>query len=213
VGLLELAEYHQGEFYGVGSGFLLQMPEGLVVGVTTAHSLDLGNGSHVLERVAFSLPGRPDRLAEFDTLYGLPGVPRADNNLVVDYVLLKLPEPPPALEADLFLQPDPRGAPQAGERAVMFSGLGDGQGGPRALRGTVQSVDGAGVWVLMDELFDAGGMSGSPLLSDHTGQVVGMAIAASYRRGHTLLGFHPIGSIVGHINEAATYPKIADYRR
>jgi hypothetical protein len=47
------------------------------------------------------------------------------------------------------------------------------------LDGTVQSVDDRAVWVLMDDWFDPGHMSGSPFVSQHTGQVVGMAVAAS----------------------------------
>ncbi len=213
VGLVEQAQYQGGEFYGVGSGFLLQGGEGPIVGVTTAHSLDLGNAGHPLQKVAFALSGQGDRLAESDTLYGLPGVPRTDNNLVADYVLVRLSTSLSAVPPNLLLQPDPRGAPQPGERVVVFSGLGDGQGGPRALSGTVQSVEATGVWVTMDEAFDAGGLSGSPLLSAYTGRVVGMALAATYRREHTLMGFHPIGSIVGHIQAAQDFPKIADFRR
>ena len=69
------------------------------------------------------------------------------------------------------------------------------------------------IWALMDEQFEPGQMSGSPLLSQHTGQVVGMTVAAAFRRGHTLLGFHPIGSIVRHAQAADAFPKILDYKR
>jgi hypothetical protein len=96
---------------------------------------------------------------------------------------------------------------------VLFSGLGDGQGNPRPLRGSVLSVAAQALWVVMDEAFDAGGMSGSPLVSEHTGRVLGMAIAVMYRRGHTMIGFHPIGSLVQHAQAAANFPLIADYRR
>ena len=68
------------------------------------------------------------------------------------------------------------------------------------------------MWVLMDETFDPGMMSGSPLLSQHTGQVVGMAIAASPRGNRLTIGFHPIGSIVRLAEGAATFPALAGYR-
>jgi hypothetical protein len=214
VGVTELAQYQGGSFYAVGAGFLLRLDSGTVVGVTTAHSVDLGNSGRPLERIGFSVSDLSKVLVPFDTLYGAPGVPRAGDNLADDYVLLKMPDPTPALDPDLILQPDSRGAPQPGERVAMFNGRGgDGQGSPRELRGTVQSADESGVWVLMDERFDAGGMSGSPLMSDTTGRVVGMLITGTYRWGHTLLGFHPIGSIVRHAGAAAEFLKIADYLR
>jgi hypothetical protein len=213
VGVTEQAQYQGGAYYAVGAGFLLRLDGGKVVGVTTAHSVDLGNPGRPLQRVGFSMSDLSDVLVSFDTLYGAPGVPRSGANLAVDYVLLKMPEPQPALDPDLILEPDPRGAPQPGERVTLFSGRGDGRGGPRFFKGTVQSIDDTGVWVLMDGRFEAGGMSGSPLVSDYTGRVVGMTIAETYRLGHTVLGFHPIGSIVRHAAVAADFPKIADYRR
>jgi hypothetical protein len=214
VGLQESAQYAGGALYAVGSGFLLQLEGGPVIGVTTAHSVGLlGSPPNALQKVAFSVAGQPDLLVTFDRLYGPPGVPRFNDNLVLDYVLLKLPDPVPALDSKLLLRPDDRGAPQPGERVVLFSGLGDGQGAPRSLRGTVLSADDQGVWVVMDEAFDAGGMSGSPLISEHTGRVVGMAMAVMYRRGHTLVGFHPIGSLVRHAQAAVEFPLITDFRR
>jgi hypothetical protein len=66
---------------------------------------------------------------------------------------------------------------------------------------------------LMDDLFEAGMMSGSPFVSQHTGQVVGMLIAGTPRRGRLFLGTHPIGSLV-HLAETATeFPKLNVYRR
>jgi hypothetical protein len=61
----------------------------------------------------------------------------------------------------------------------------------------------------MDKFFNPGGMSGSPLVSQHTGQVVGMAIAVSPRPNRLLLGVHPIGSIMQLAESAAEFPKIS----
>ena len=63
-------------------------------------------------------------------------------------------------------------------------------------------------------------MSGSPFVSHHTGQVVGMAIAASPRhlrlippRYRVMVGMHPIGSIVKKANAADSFPAIGTYQR
>jgi hypothetical protein len=180
-----------------------------VVGVTTAHSLpDLHQPAHGVTQVALALNGHTEPLIIFDTLHGEPGQPRAGLDLSTDWVLLHTSQ---SVDAALILSPDPRGQPQPGERVSLFSGLGDGRGGRRELAGTVQTADATGIWVLMDEAFDAGGMSGSPLLSQHTGQVVGMAIAVQPRATRLLIGFHPIGHLVALAEAARVFPRITDY--
>jgi hypothetical protein len=210
VGLQELVMVRDGEYRVAGSGFFLRLDGGQVVGVTTSHSVSLGNPERPIERIALRVAGEPDLLAEFDTLHGLPGQPRTGGDMTVDYVLLR---GDPAVDPDLVLTPDPRGAPQPGERVVLCSGQGDGGGGPRVLEGTVQSVSDTAVWVLMDGLFNPGLMSGSPVLSEHTGQAVGMAVATSPRRGQLLIGLHPIGSIVRLAGSATEFPRMAEFQR
>jgi hypothetical protein len=210
VGLEEWVQAQGEPYHLAGSGFLLLLESGAVVGVTTAHSVSLGDPDHVVERIALRVAGRSEFVAEFDMLHGQPGIPRTGEELTVDYVLLHADRP---VDLVLCLVPDARGAPQPGERVSLVSGLGDGHGGRRVLEGTVQSVNDAAVWVLMDELFHPGMMSGSPFLSQHTGQVVGMAVAASPRRDRLLLGVHPIGSIVRLAQSATDFPRMSEFRR
>ena len=121
-----------------------------------------------------------------------------------DYVLLHAAADTP-IDPALVLQPDPRGRPQSGERVTLYSGL----GGEYVFSGTVQSASLQAVWVVMDGPIEPSGMSGSPFLSQHTGQVVGMAIAMTQRSGRVLLGAHPIGSLVRLAEAATEFPKIA----
>ena len=172
-----------------GSGFLLQLPDGDAIGVTTAHSLGEGN----FWPLEFRIAGTPRVAAAFDTLYVPLGRPRTDADMTVDYVLMRAASPP---DPAFVLTPDPRGEPQPGERVLLHSGLGDGRGGPRVLPGTVESVDANGGWIRMDEVFEPGLMSGSPIVSAHTGRVVGMTIAATRAGGALLIGINPIGAIV-----------------
>ena len=145
---------------------------------------------------------------EFDTFRGEPGSARTGEDMTIDYALLNAPVDPP-IDPALILDPDPRGLPQAGERVSLYS-LANNQ---PVLQGTVLSVDSIAVWVVMDEAFDPSGLSGSPVLSQYTGKVIGMAIAATRRGGKVLLGLHPIRSLVEKAVAAQTFPKIADYRR
>jgi hypothetical protein len=142
-------------------------------------------------------------------LRGEPGNARTGEDMTIDYVLLNVPTDY-SLQPDMILDPDPRGLPQAGERVILYSLVSD-QG--HAFQGAVLSADPTAAWVVMDEAFDPSGLSGSPFVSQHTGKVIGMAIATTKRGGKVLLGLHPIGSLVAKATAAQTFPKIADYRR
>jgi len=172
-----------------GSGFLLELPHGDVIGVTTAHSLGEGNFSPIV----FTAAGHAVPVATFAELYVPLGRPRAGADMTIDYVVMR-PDVPP--DPAIVLQPDPRGVPQPGERVSLYSGLGDGRGGQRILHGTVESVDDNGAWIRMDEVFDPGLMSGSPVISQHTGRVVGMTIVMNWTPGLLRIGINPIGAIV-----------------
>lgn len=211
VGLREWATFGGEPSRPVGSGFLLQLDSETVIGVTTAHAVgDLGDPANTLQKVALGIAGVDDFVIESGTLYGEPGRPRTGDDLTVDYMLLKLDL---KIDPSLVLKPDSRGAPQPGERVSLFSGLGDGLGRRRIIEGTVQWVEAQGFWVLMDEVEYPGGMSGSPLVSNHTGQVVGMAIAVQPRSNRFLIGFHPIGSIVAKSMVNQTVIKISEYSK
>jgi hypothetical protein len=172
-----------------GSGFFLTQPNDGVIGVTTAHSLGEGGFSSI----AFMVAGRAESVATFTRRAATIGQPRTGADMTIDYVLLR-PESPP--DRAMVLWPDPRGAPQPGERVSLYSGLGDGQGSQAVFQGTVESADENGVWVRMDEVFNPGLMSGSPVISQHTGRVVGMVIMMHWLPGMLRLGVNPVGAIL-----------------
>lgn len=210
LGFQEWARYRGEGYHLVGSGFFLRLSDGQTVGVTTAHSLTLGDPNRPLDQVAFGVAGQHGFVVEFDTLHGQPGHSRTGTDMTVDYVLLQCNQP---LEPALVLTPDPRGAPQPGERVWLVNSQREVEGSQDMLEGTVQSVSDTAVWVLMDTLFQPGLLSGSPLISQHTGQVVGMLIAGSLRGRWLQLGAHPINSIVQLAESAEQYPRLGEYRR
>ncbi|MBN1935202.1 MAG: trypsin-like peptidase domain-containing protein [Anaerolineae bacterium] len=194
-----------------GSSFFMRLADGTVVGVTTAHSVIIGNPNYPITRFFFSDANKPGFTVEFDTLHGKPGRMSLEI-LTNDYVLLRVDQP---VAAKFVLLPDRRGGPQPGERVSLFSGLGDGHGRRRILEGTTHTVGESAVWILMDEwTFDPSAMSGSPVLSQHTGRVVGMVIAVTPRnyrpfpkRYQWLVGIHPVGSLVRLAESAETFSK------
>ena len=208
VGLSEYAKYSGQDYVLGGGGFFIRTKVGDIVAVTTAHSLTLGNPDRLLEQVAFGLGD--EFVVEMDTLYGNPGKPRFGPNMSVDYVLLQVADD---VDPGLILLPDPRGAPQPGERVMLFSGIIEAQSGLRTFSGSVLTLDRYGAWVLMDDSFQPGLMSGSPILSMHTGKVVGMAISAVQNESGLMIGMHLIGSLVDKAEGATSYPELVNYRR
>jgi hypothetical protein len=202
-GLRMWARYHGEDHRPVGSGFFLRLKAGDIIGVAAGHSVTIGDPARPLEEIAFGFPGGGALVFTFDTLRGPPGGGGSAQDLTGDYLLLEVDQPVPE---NLVQRPDARGGPQPGERIWLFSGVGSNPG--RALAGTVQAANDRVFWVLMDERFEPSLMSGSPLVSQHSGLAVGMALVASPRRGHLLIGAHPIGSIVGRAEVASEYPKL-----
>lgn len=208
VGLVERSWYGTEGYRPVGRGFLFRLSDGQVAGVTTAHSVSFSNRPP-LKSIALAQGDWSKPVIEFDTLRGEPGTARTGEDMSVDYVLLNVPIDQP-LDPALILEPDPRGAPQPGERVTLYSLLND---RARTWQGAVLSAGPTAVWIVMDDEFDPSGLSGSPFVSQHTGQAVGMAIATTRRGGKVLLGLHPIGSLVEKAAAAQTFQKITDYRR
>jgi hypothetical protein len=208
VGLVEWTRYGTSDYHPVGRGFLFRLPQGQIVGVTTAHSLSF-NSQPPLRNIALARGEWSQPVIEFEALRGEPGEARTGEDMTIDYVLLDVPIGH-SIDPALIIDPDPRGLPQPGEQVVLYSLIDD---QPQVLHGMVLSADPSAVWVVMDEAFDPSGLSGSPFLSQHTGKVVGMAIATTKRGGKVLLGLHPIGSLVEKAEAVQTFPKIADYRR
>jgi hypothetical protein len=207
VGLSEYTQYTNAEYNKSGCGFILRLSTGEVVGVTTAHSLSF-NASRPLQSIALGVAGRSSFVAEFDRFHGVPGIARSGEDMSVDYILLHVTSANP-IDPALTLRPDPRGQPQPGERVTLYDGLNS----ARIFSGTVQSASPQAVWVVMDDPIDPGGLSGSPFVSQHTGDVVGMVIATTQRGDRILLGAHPIGSLVRLAEAATEFSLISMYRR
>ena len=199
-GLEAYALYADGERVIAGSGFIFKPTSRSQVAALAAHSFNLGGD---LESVQLRIG---ETIRDFDRFHGAPGKPRTlSMNLTIDYVLLSVPYR--VLSAEV-LEPDERGGPQAGERVVLYPGFGAEHG---ERWGTVLESSSNGAWVVMDDAFEPGLMSGSPFVSLHTGKVVGMALAAGLREGHTVIGMHPIGSLVEKALMAEDLLVIADF--
>jgi hypothetical protein len=202
----------QGSAYRLaGSGFLLQLTPQSFVAVTTAHSVPLTSGDCVVEEIAFGLVGQDDFLVTATRLHGKPGGARILGlNLSVDYLFLEVPQ---RVDPALVLCADPRGGPQPGERVMLYNGQSEQGETDWMLEGSVVAADAQAAWIVMDRAFEPWLASGSPVLSSHTGCVVGMTIAAKLQAEQVYLGIHPIGSLMAKAQAADSFPLLADYGR
>ncbi|MGH2619132.1 MAG: hypothetical protein ACRDHG_00995 [Anaerolineales bacterium] len=207
-GLEAVAHYANEPPALAGSAFVLDLGNAMRVAATAAHNFNLAGG---LEAIQLRPPGGSIPILELDTLHGTPGRPRLFGiKLTGDYLLLQIES---GMRPQAVLMPDGRGGPLPGERVVLYAGVGEAAMKQMPLFGTIFRADRAGAWAAMDATFEPGLMSGSPILSLYTGRVVGMAVAAGQADGHTIIGMHPIGSLVEKALEAREFPALQELAR
>jgi hypothetical protein len=127
----------------------------------------------------------------------------SNGQFTVDYTVWAVAENTPA---EYFLQPDPRGQGQPGERVLVFGRGPASTGGSLRWPGVVLSSTPGTIWIRLDDSFAPGGYSGCPVISQHTGRVIGMVIAGG-DQPPVVMGLHPVGSLVEKARAALRAPK------
>jgi hypothetical protein len=174
-------------------GFLLDLGNGLRVGVSAAHATAALPPGALAElrftdgTVAATLSGQIGR-----------GSPFVQDQFTMDYVLWAVAG---GADPQLFLQPDERGQGQPGERVLVLS---QAAGAPRRPGVVIRSSANA-TWIQMDDSFDPRGLSGCPVISQYTGRVIGMAVAGA-DKPPVVMGLHPVGSLVQKALAALSTP-------
>ena len=168
----------------VGTGFFIKTPKGEIIGATSIHFLDLDEGP--LESIAWLGGSKLEEIASSDKAFGQPGVqPKdlRDPDYRKDYLLLTLKAPPKnaaALEIDHRLVPRARAGQERGE-LVWFPVM-DGKAKPDGvhwINGEVHAASGKVITIVLDESIELNGSSGTPVVSQETGKVIGVVSAGS----------------------------------
>jgi hypothetical protein len=179
-----------------GCTTLVRMPDGRKVAISTAHST-YPQAANVGGRLV-----APDSTKIADLVGQLKyGAPFQGMRLNIDYVLWTLKTMPP--EED-FVEPDPRGAPQPGERVWLYN-MDSRPNGVGRRAGVVMQVNKDNTWLRMDESFVPGGSSGCPVVSQHTGKLLGTVVAGADSKP-VVIGLHPVASLVERVNAALPPP-------
>ena len=179
-----------------GCTTLVRMPDGRKVAISTAHSTYPQTADVGGRLVA------PDGTKIADLVGQLKyGAPFQGMRLNIDYVLWTLKTMPPAED---FVEPDPRGAPQPGERVWLYN-MDSRPNGVGRRAGVVMQINKDNTWLRMDESFVPGGSSGCPVVSQHTGKLLGTVVAGADSKP-VIIGLHPVASLVEKVNAALPPP-------
>ncbi len=167
----------------VGTGFFVKTPKGEIIGATSIHFLDFDEGP--LESIAW-LGADLEDIASSKKALGQPGIqPREqrDPDYHADYMLFSLDAPPKIgtpLEFDDRASPRAQTAKEPGER--LWFPVFDGAVKPDGIRwvtGEVLAASPKAIKIQLDEPLELQGTSGTPVLSQETGKVIGVMSAGA----------------------------------
>jgi hypothetical protein len=199
-----------------GTGFFAKAPNGKVVAVTSAHFLDR-DGPRLLEARWIGL-GTEMPIATFAKSWGLPGtegqftpgtrpgaLPIID--LRSDYLLLPAPE---SIPHELVQELDIRVKP-ASDETVWFPNKDPSAGlGYQLVTGKVIGADGKNTGVWLDSRVELQSQSGSPIISQATGKVIGTLSRGSEYKGRTVLWLAPSHAIMAALAKDDYFPLLRD---
>ena len=191
-----------------GTGFFVKAPDGRVAAVTSAHFLDR-DGPPLLEAKWLDVRTQ-EPVATFTQSWGPPGSQGTTQPVVdlrSDYLLLPAPEGVPA---DLALQWDPRLAPDRGERVWFPNKDPDAPLGYQLLPGTVVEARPKYSLVALGQVVKLQSQSGSPVVSQATGKVIGTLSRGLEQRDKTLLLLAPSHAILEALARAKEFPLLRD---
>jgi len=169
--------FADGETTQQGTGFFIKRESGQAVGVTSAHFLDF-EGPKMMAAEWLTIP-EENSVAKFKYSLGSPGNGGRDEpiDLRSDYFLL-VDEGVP--EAIVSLKLDDRIKPDVGERVWFPNKNWDALEGHTFVGGTVMESVSEYSLVVLDEDVEMQSQSGSPILSQQTGKVVGTLSRAGW---------------------------------
>jgi iron-sulfur cluster assembly accessory protein len=177
-----------------GTGFFAAAPGGRVAAVTSAHLINK-DGPRLLEARWINVRSG-DTAATFSSSWGTPGdggrtEPQPD--LRLDYLLFPATKAP---DRAAVLEFDPRPKPTVGERIHFPNKDESADPGHKWVEGAVSEADEKFVTVLLDQKIHLQSQSGSPVISQATGKVIGTLSRARQDRERTVLTLAPAGGMV-----------------
>src|SRR3990172_8408362 len=192
-----------------GTGFFVRAPSNKIVAVTSGHFLNT-DGSPLTE--ARWLEIRSERpMATFTSSWGPPGSEGTIQPIVDlrrDYLLMPAPGDVPA---DVVLELDRRETPDLGERIWFPNKTPRAELGYEAVEGMVVEADLKYSIVVLDGLIELVLQTGSPIISQKSGRVIGtLSRGGEPHEGKTVLFLAPASGILKALIEANEFPRLQD---
>lgn len=191
-----------------GTGFFVRAPNNMIAAVTSVHFLET-DGPPLTEVRWLEIP-RGTPVATFTDSWGLPGnagtmEPTID--LRPDYLLMPAPG---GIPADLVLELDPRERLDVDERIWFPNKTQRSKLGYEVVEGTVIEADLKYSLIVLERAITLESQSGSPIVSQQSGKVVGILSRGGMYRGKTALLLTPAHGILKVLTEANEFPRLQD---
>jgi hypothetical protein len=189
-----------------GTGFFTKAPDGRVAAVTSAHFLDM-HGPALLEARWLDIRTKTP-VATFELSWGQPGNGGTDTStldLRRDYLLMPVQE---QLPDEQILELDPRTKPEGKERIWFPNKDKAAPLGYRVVIGTVVVADMKYITVILDQQITLVSQSGSPIISQATGRVIGTLSRGGRERGKTVLLLTPASALLEALCRDQNFPRL-----
>jgi hypothetical protein len=182
-----------------GTGFFAKLPDAQVLGVSSAHFLEF-NGPQLLTAEWLDVcDGHV--VSEFESARGKPGRQGTYEplNMRPDYLIIVPKTPPPA---ESLLEFDERNLPDIGEPVWLPDKNPRLPRGYRLVEGTVIEATYEYIKVQFDDSINPQSQSGSPVISQVTGKVLGTWAAGRRAEGRIFIYLAPANSILNAATRA-----------
>lgn len=173
-----------------GTGSFIKTPNGDVIGLTSAHFINFA-GPHLLE-VSWLDTKTKKAIATSNKSFGLPGREGSYNPMDFshDYFLMDVKE---KIHPQYVLELDDRKTAEIGER-IWFPNKNNGD----LEEGTISHLNPGYLAIILDKVTNLQSRSGTPIISQRTGKVVGILSAGGNQNNKTMMYLTPSP----HISEA-----------
>lgn len=189
-----------------GTGFLVKASNGKVIGVTSAHFINFDG--QLLKKAAWLDIQSKKPIARFSKSFGLPGDGGSTSvlktDLRSDFLLLLADAEVPE---NLILQLDDRDLPAVGERVFLPNKDAKQANGFQIVAGQVKETHPEYIVVELDAPLKMQSQSGSPILSQVNGKVIG-TLSRNLGKETTTLYLTPSSAIVDAMKKANQFPEL-----
>jgi hypothetical protein len=193
--------WQKGEPTYQGTGFLARTPSGEVVGVTSAHFIEFSASNRLVKAEWLSMQDFQAE-ASFDHLIGPVGrsiayAPRTDfYDASEDYLIFSGQDVPSTLVA---LELDTRKQLENSE-PVWLPNKQSGEVGYDLVAGYVVYADRDCIYAVFSPAFELQSQSGSPVISQRTGKVIGLLCSGGNENGRTQIYLTPARNVAAKLD-------------